>query len=136
MIRRPPRSTLFPYTTLFRSARRVRADQDDVHPGVKQGLRCLLLLVRVVPGVDPADLQRALRASNLDTQHERVAEPDDLRQRPGGDVAELGIAVGLSPLTREYAGQILHVFHRAEEVAIVFTIAAVTRNVQPVDIGE
>src|SRR3712207_7238647 len=24
MIRRPPRSTLFPYTTLFRSARRVR----------------------------------------------------------------------------------------------------------------
>src|SRR5256714_10468476 len=26
MIRRPPRSTLFPYTTLFRSRRRVRAD--------------------------------------------------------------------------------------------------------------
>src|SRR3712207_8912424 len=25
MIRRPPRSTLFPYTTLFRSARRLRA---------------------------------------------------------------------------------------------------------------
>src|SRR3712207_6926374 len=25
MIRRPPRSTLFPYTTLFRSARRARA---------------------------------------------------------------------------------------------------------------
>src|SRR3712207_8981694 len=28
MIRRPPRSTLFPYTTLFRSPR-----QDPVHPG-------------------------------------------------------------------------------------------------------
>src|SRR3712207_8064546 len=27
MIRRPPRSTLFPYTTLFRSDRRVREDQ-------------------------------------------------------------------------------------------------------------
>src|SRR5688572_32694343 len=26
MIRRPPRSTLFPYTTLFRSQRRVRED--------------------------------------------------------------------------------------------------------------
>src|SRR3712207_6938452 len=26
MIRRPPRSTLFPYTTLFRSRRRVRAE--------------------------------------------------------------------------------------------------------------
>src|SRR2546427_5658816 len=28
MIRRPPRSTLFPYTTLFRSSRRVRAAGD------------------------------------------------------------------------------------------------------------
>src|SRR2546421_8511549 len=27
MIRRPPRSTLFPYTTLFRSLQRVRADR-------------------------------------------------------------------------------------------------------------
>src|SRR3712207_7983187 len=32
MIRRPPRSTLFPYTTLFRS---VRADL-DVRPGLEQ----------------------------------------------------------------------------------------------------
>src|SRR3712207_7888156 len=28
MIRRPPRSTLFPYTTLFRSARRRRGDDE------------------------------------------------------------------------------------------------------------
>src|SRR5947199_3278320 len=40
MIRRPPRSTLFPYTTLFRSAARVRDDvlrrllpHDDRFPG-------------------------------------------------------------------------------------------------------
>src|SRR3712207_7236210 len=32
MIRRPPRSTLFPYTTLFRSDRPVRRDQPD-QPG-------------------------------------------------------------------------------------------------------
>src|SRR5256885_1331907 len=32
MIRRPPRSTLFPYTTLFRSGPPVRTcDRDDVH---------------------------------------------------------------------------------------------------------
>src|SRR5260221_1879418 len=30
MIRRPPRSTLFPYTTLFRSARARRVDLDQV----------------------------------------------------------------------------------------------------------
>src|SRR2546430_12144195 len=29
MIRRPPRSTLFPYTTLFRSPDRVREELDD-----------------------------------------------------------------------------------------------------------
>src|SRR3712207_6933655 len=32
MIRRPPRSTLFPYTTLFRSLRAVRARRDPRAP--------------------------------------------------------------------------------------------------------
>src|SRR2546429_6984150 len=31
MIRRPPRSTLFPYTTLFRSQRALRAAETDCH---------------------------------------------------------------------------------------------------------
>src|SRR2546422_2732278 len=31
MIRRPPRSTLFPYTTLFRSRRRPRAGRCETH---------------------------------------------------------------------------------------------------------
>src|SRR3712207_8120858 len=31
MIRRPPRSTLFPYTTLFRSDRHARAERADRH---------------------------------------------------------------------------------------------------------
>src|SRR3712207_6929572 len=33
MIRRPPRSTLFPYTTLFRSARHRAADLGDLFRG-------------------------------------------------------------------------------------------------------
>src|SRR5258705_9051316 len=36
MIRRPPRSTLFPYTTLFRSLFRVPLDPDDELPGIGQ----------------------------------------------------------------------------------------------------
>src|SRR2546427_7794159 len=41
MIRRPPRSTLFPYTTLFRSADRLdligpRIDERHVVPGTRQ----------------------------------------------------------------------------------------------------
>src|SRR5690349_23174240 len=31
MIRRPPRSTLFPYTTLFRSVRDIRQPDADLH---------------------------------------------------------------------------------------------------------
>src|SRR2546427_8278389 len=40
MIRRPPRSTLFPYTTLFRSEVQDRADADADEP-VGDGLRRL-----------------------------------------------------------------------------------------------
>src|SRR5205814_3963235 len=42
MIRRPPRSTLFPYTTLFRSQRRLpcpRAPRDDGHPAGREVVR-------------------------------------------------------------------------------------------------
>src|SRR3712207_7116174 len=37
MIRRPPRSTLFPYTTLFRSARRRRRRRPRRHAGAGGG---------------------------------------------------------------------------------------------------
>src|SRR2546429_5357554 len=38
MIRRPPRSTLFPYTTLFRSEARVRRDADrHAHRAARPG---------------------------------------------------------------------------------------------------
>src|SRR3712207_7339132 len=39
MIRRPPRSTLFPYTTLFRSGLKgVRLVISDAHEGLKQAI--------------------------------------------------------------------------------------------------
>src|SRR5690349_23324648 len=38
MIRRPPRSTLFPYTTLFRSALQSPADDTDPAPAADDGL--------------------------------------------------------------------------------------------------
>src|SRR5256885_3348886 len=45
MIRRPPRSTLFPYTTLFRSVR------DLEHPRVQFGGRRQLAVEQQVPGL-------------------------------------------------------------------------------------
>src|SRR3712207_7688568 len=35
MIRRPPRSTLFPYTTLFRSSAEEKLDDDDITVSVR-----------------------------------------------------------------------------------------------------
>src|SRR3712207_8405572 len=56
MIRRPPRSTLFPYTTLFRSLGAVRRDRPHLQPGRRAPLRALLLL-----DVAPENAERAAR---------------------------------------------------------------------------
>src|SRR3712207_7989322 len=61
MIRRPPRSTLFPYTTLFRSA--------------GQAAGCRTILVRTGYG---AELEAHLRESKTGVQPETVV--DDLPQ--------------------------------------------------------
>src|SRR5258708_12973401 len=45
MIRRPPRSTLFPYTTLFRSPREIRLPREHHHArvhGAARGFQCRL----------------------------------------------------------------------------------------------
>src|SRR3712207_7561776 len=57
MIRRPPRSTLFPYTTLFRSCRD-RPDQLDLRPRqVQRGaVEALGLVALGQPGEDDGDL--------------------------------------------------------------------------------
>src|SRR3712207_6970330 len=41
MIRRPPRSTLFPYTTLFRSARYYPRPGEDMHAAVARECRAV-----------------------------------------------------------------------------------------------
>src|SRR2546427_7142160 len=63
MIRRPPRSTLFPYTTLFRSAlRRQAGPQRDVAP--------LGELERVREQV-PQDLDR--KSTRLNSSHSQIS---------------------------------------------------------------
>src|SRR3712207_7527031 len=64
MIRRPPRSTLFPYTTLFRST------------GSAEGLQRLVT----------ENLVRPLRADSLDQRKQQVVDP----LRPLGGVGVTG----------------------------------------------
>src|SRR2546430_13230185 len=54
MIRRPPRSTLFPYTTLFRSAPRL-VDPDD--PGFTVHPMYLVSLLRAAPGAGSGEFR-------------------------------------------------------------------------------
>src|SRR2546427_5886823 len=61
MIRRPPRSTLFPYTTLFRSL----LVGDDHPPAVGRGLH----VVGPVPGGDRLDEVERARVQTIPTGH-------------------------------------------------------------------
>src|SRR2546425_6984828 len=47
MIRRPPRSTLFPYTTLFRS--RDASERAELHSRIAMPLMCAVLALLAVP---------------------------------------------------------------------------------------
>src|SRR2546430_16775568 len=54
MIRRPPRSTLFPYTTLFRS----RAEPLDPHPPARE-----------LPALEPVDLASVIGGGERSEEH-------------------------------------------------------------------
>src|SRR5258708_31022741 len=67
MIRRPPRSTLFPYTTLFRSALLI-----GVQPGQFVGL---LVLGRLVESVSHANIRLHLdrKSTRLNSSHQIIS---------------------------------------------------------------
>src|SRR3712207_8939763 len=82
MIRRPPRSTLFPYTTLFRSQRH-RPDLVDIEPALVEGARLGGAVerqqgqvhggrVRCERGLDvPADRDR--KSTRLNSSHANIS---------------------------------------------------------------
>src|SRR2546430_9157547 len=68
MIRRPPRSTLFPYTTLFRSqGQRCGREHAEMHQRALPYAECARQKVRI--GV--ADQQRALEEHHRDRPQDR-----------------------------------------------------------------
>src|SRR2546430_11995548 len=64
MIRRPPRSTLFPYTTLFRS--------EFMRLAKKQGFAGNVLVVTA--GIEEADSQQLIRAGIAGRSEEHTSE--------------------------------------------------------------
>src|SRR5438874_3299881 len=67
MIRRPPRSTLFPYTTLFRSrpVARLRADRGVLLLRSRRRLHCILPLDR--------NAQRDRKSTRLNSSHVEIS---------------------------------------------------------------
>src|SRR3712207_8018748 len=77
MIRRPPRSTLFPYTTLFRSARAGGAAEADVLVR-RDGLRDRLVLAGAVQALlllfgDLHDVVRDRKSTRLNSSHANIS---------------------------------------------------------------
>src|SRR3712207_8312000 len=87
MIRRPPRSTLFPYTTLFRSLAKVTIDGAAVQNGkvVKlkpgqhqvrasaQGYEPELQFITVARGQKPATLRLDRKSTRLNSSHANIS---------------------------------------------------------------
>src|SRR3712207_6942177 len=78
MIRRPPRSTLFPYTTLFRSGSQLRMNEDTA-----EALRW-----------DPAELQRVFVSPTLPRKlRARLSQADRKSTRLNSSHANISYAV-------------------------------------------
>src|SRR2546427_3001416 len=82
MIRRPPRSTLFPYTTLFRSAgnlERLRMQLRDIEVQAESQMQSRLALSKdSAVGFDPLEFDRFTRvqdrkSTRLNSSHSQIS---------------------------------------------------------------
>src|SRR3712207_8154933 len=79
MIRRPPRSTLFPYTTLFRSVDDVAVTEDDVTEqldGLRERFAVLTGVDRPIQDGDYVSLDLAARdrkSTRLNSSHANIS---------------------------------------------------------------
>src|SRR2546430_13683561 len=90
MIRRPPRSTLFPYTTLFRSRQRTDPDSRVPQDGVGREPQ-----VDELPGKEPCDHRRSVEEhrGDADQQDLVVAAQDRKSTRLNSSHSQISYAV-------------------------------------------
>src|SRR2546422_3941985 len=85
MIRRPPRSTLFPYTTLFRSGLVNLIAGQEVAPEFLQGaVTPQALAETILPLLDPAGAAARRQRPGLAPGGDRVWPPGGARRGGGG----------------------------------------------------
>src|SRR3712207_6986506 len=86
MIRRPPRSTLFPYTTLFRSESVLRGDDVDLHVGRESTVGLQALAQAVEDSVVAVPRGDGVRSPVLPG---RAGEDEESRHRSEEHTSEL-----------------------------------------------
>src|SRR5690349_1596954 len=137
MIRRPPRSTLFPYTTLFRSLGRLHRSP----PGLRRNLRhdparsCHARVHQILPPAgshvlhdDPAGLPHAQTAPQSRTRRRNALTPFPLRNPDFCHAEERRDEASLSPhcpRSKKPAAEAADSYARRE---IHFNFVAVTSN--------
>src|SRR3712207_6982632 len=77
-IRRPPRSTLFPYPTLFRSARVVKRHRGDderkpAGDAIRDDRRPPGVLEAIAPVDDPSDEHEDRKSTRLNSSHANIS---------------------------------------------------------------
>src|SRR2546426_10740389 len=78
MIRRPPRSTLFPYTTLFRSVSEEATGRRAESRRMRAASGKTITIVQYVSGIAcPKRQKRVLRSLGLRHPHHTVVRPDN-----------------------------------------------------------
>src|SRR5690606_18849787 len=122
-------------TAAFGSLDRCRAVgvlEDYVHALVDQRVGGIGFLARIEPGVDPDDLDLGARVVLVQRQLDGVDVADDLRNREGGDVADL---LGLGHLRREEAADVATLVGAGQVGADVLRLL-VAGGVLEGDVGE
>src|SRR2546427_7054905 len=109
MIRRPPRSTLFPYTTLFRSGPRGQPSERGGVQAPQADHRAL----EIAPQPGPQDVEPlpSLRRSPRHAQ-DQEHPPARAVTRQGGQGGERGVVQPLRVVEREQQGTLLRRRHR------------------------
>src|SRR5690606_41307856 len=72
LIRRPPRSTLFPYTTLFRSQSRVAQAQGDCRDNGARSAKGTIAHVQVPSGAEVSSA-RDRKSTRLNSSHVKIS---------------------------------------------------------------
>src|SRR3989338_3445267 len=120
MIRRPPRSTLFPYTTLFRSTDKPRRATSAMRPRSVPNLMCLLMSTSLLAVAHPL----GLFPGHTTCERAHATTPISVSQAATGKVFSFHLGAMLMNMgeRRVYfqPGQWFHCFNRGVDKRRIF----------------